>query len=99
MSYKDIHGTSAGASGQSQLLAGSAISPEPWTLDAACAQTDPELWFPEASGNVVAAKKVCGSCDVVMECLAYALRNGEEHGVWGAFSPKERRELKKGKAA
>lgn len=58
--------------------------------DALCNQTDPEVFFPEKGESTRDAKKVCGACLVRSACLDYALRNGEEHGVWGGLSKKER---------
>lgn len=70
------------------------ITPEPWVQDALCTQVDPELFFPEKGGKGAdEARKVCGACDVVAECLAFALRTREEEGVWGGKSPRQRRKL------
>lgn len=66
---------------------------EPWMTDALCAQTDAEAFFPDKGGSSKEAKRVCASCDVVAECLAYALRNNERFGVWGGKSERERRAL------
>ena len=44
-----------------------------WQERALCAQTDPEAFFPEKGGSTREAKRVCGSCDVRVECLEYAL--------------------------
>ena len=66
----------------------------PVLVDSAlCAQTDPELFFPEKSGSTRQAKQVCRSCEVRAECLEYALTAGEEFGVWGGLSAQERRRL------
>ena len=35
------------------------------------------------------------SCDVRVDCLEYALANGEKFGIWGGLSERERRRLKK----
>jgi WhiB family redox-sensing transcriptional regulator len=40
-----------------------------------------------------AAKRICASCAVRVECLAYALRSNEQLGVWGGMSENERRDL------
>jgi WhiB family redox-sensing transcriptional regulator len=40
-----------------------------------------------------AAKRVCASCAVRVECLAYALRSNEQLGVWGGMTENERRDL------
>lgn len=66
-----------------------------WQVDALCAQTDPEAFFPEKGGSTRDAKKVCGACNVKQECLDYALANDERFGIWGGLSERERRKLKK----
>jgi WhiB family redox-sensing transcriptional regulator len=67
--------------------------------DAACATTDPELWFPELDSlwRVAQAKKICGECPVKVECLAYATDNKFKDGIWGGLSPTERHRLMMGK--
>ena len=66
-----------------------------WQDDALCAQTDPELHFPEKGGSTRAAKRVCQACDVRAECLEYAVTHQERFGIWGGFSERERRQLKR----
>jgi len=66
-----------------------------WQVDALCAQTDPEAFFPEKGGSTRDAKKVCGACNVKQECLEYALGNDERFGIWGGLSERERRKLRK----
>jgi WhiB family redox-sensing transcriptional regulator len=71
--------------------------PRRWQDDALCAQTDPEIFFPERGAAAKAAMAVCRACPVRAECLAYAL----EHeavcgwGVWGGVSERGRRKLKR----
>ncbi len=72
--------------------------PLAWQDRALCAQTDPETFFPNKGEPTREAKKVCLSCDVRSECLAYALNNEEKFGVWGGLSERERRRLKKNTA-
>jgi WhiB family redox-sensing transcriptional regulator len=72
-----------------------------WTVSAACAQADPEVFFPVAGrfGSdeaVKAAKGVCAGCPVRRECLEYALGNGEAHGIWGGATPAEREKMRGG---
>lgn len=61
---------------------------------ALCAQTDPELFFPESGGSTLDARKICVECPVKTECLLEALVNNYDDGVWGGLSPRERRALK-----
>jgi WhiB family transcriptional regulator, redox-sensing transcriptional regulator len=67
---------------------------EEWRLDALCAETDPEAFFPEKGGSTREAKRVCAGCPVRMECLETALANDERFGIWGGLSERERRRLR-----
>lgn len=63
-----------------------------WTTRAACKSTDPdELFVQGAAQN--RAKVVCMTCPVRTECLADALDNRVEFGVWGGMTERERRAL------
>ena len=63
-----------------------------WTTSAACNAADPdELFVTGAAQN--RAKTVCQGCPVRTECLADALDNGVEFGVWGGMTERERRAL------
>lgn len=63
-----------------------------WTTQAACRETDPdELFVQGAAQN--RAKSVCTGCPVRTECLADALDNRVEFGVWGGMTERERRAL------
>lgn len=61
-----------------------------WSLDALCAQTDPELFFPGKGQNPKKAKKVCERCPVIRECREFADTHDIDHGVWGGMSAYER---------
>ena len=69
--------------------------PPDWTDLALCAQADPEAWFPEKGGTTKPAKQICRTCEVRTECLEYALVNDIRFGVWGGFSERERRKMKR----
>ncbi len=63
-----------------------------WTASAACGSRDPdELFVTGAAQNRV--KAVCFNCPVRTECLADALDNCVEFGVWGGMTERERRAL------
>ncbi len=66
-----------------------------WQDRALCAQTDPEAFWPEKGGSTREAKRICGRCDVKVECLEYALAHDEKQGIWGGLSERERRKLKR----
>ena len=66
-----------------------------WQVDALCAQTDPEAFFPEKGGSTRDAKRVCAACLVRQDCLDYAMDNDERFGIWGGLSEQERRRLRR----
>lgn len=72
------------------------MGPGDWTAAALCSQTDPELFFPEKGGSTKMAKQICESCSVKVECLEYAIEHDERFGVWGGYSERERRRIKRG---
>lgn len=71
-----------------------------WMDRAECAGMDPDLFFPvEKTGPTVAAPKaVCAGCPVRVECAMHALNVGEEYGVWGGLTERERRRVRRGRA-
>jgi WhiB family redox-sensing transcriptional regulator len=73
---------------------GAPVADESWRLDALCAETDPEAFFPEKGGSTRDAKRVCTGCAVRVECLESALSNDERFGIWGGLSERERRRLR-----
>lgn len=69
-------------------------------LDGAlCAQTDPEVFFPEKgrSDQVRRAKAICNRCPVKDECLSWALDNRTVVGILGATTYTERKRAMKWK--
>ncbi|NED99231.1 WhiB family transcriptional regulator [Phytoactinopolyspora halotolerans] len=63
-----------------------------WMSQAACRSAEPdELFVPGAAQN--RAKAVCFGCPVRTECLADALDNRTEFGIWGGMTERERRAL------
>ena len=64
---------------------------EDWTLQAKCRGMQDKL-FPEGVDQK-RARLVCMGCPVRSECLAEALDNRIEWGVWGGMTERERRQL------
>lgn len=67
-----------------------------------CAEVDPELFFPEEYDDrraVLTAKSVCNECPLTSACLTYALANPDLDGIWGATTPRERRNMRRRKKA
>ncbi|WP_327350465.1 WhiB family transcriptional regulator [Streptomyces sp. NBC_01304] len=65
---------------------------EAWEERAACRTADPDELF-VAGAAQSDAKRICGACEVKTECLAYALDERIEFGVWGGMTERERRAL------
>lgn len=63
-----------------------------WASKAACRQSDPDSLFVQGAAQN-RAKAVCMGCPVRTECLADALDNRVEFGVWGGMTERERRAL------
>lgn len=57
-----------------------------WQSRAACANTDPAVFFPSPGANADLAKAICRRCPVRQECGDGAIARGEQFGVWGGKS-------------
>ena len=68
-----------------------AVQREDWTMRAKCRGMEDAL-FPDASDQK-RARLLCSGCPVRFECLAEALDNRIEWGVWGGMTERERRLL------
>lgn len=60
-----------------------------------CQGVDPELFFPSRGDTVKEAIEVCNNCEVINECLEFALENNERFGIWGGVSERGRRKIKR----
>ncbi len=65
---------------------------EDWAPRAACKQGSPDQLFVRGAEQNK-AKQLCTGCPVRTECLAEALDNQIEWGVWGGMTERERRAL------
>lgn len=68
------------------------ITDTDWGDRGLCKSVDPEELFVEGAAQN-RAKAVCTGCPVRTECLAYALDQRIEHGIWGGMTERERRAL------
>ncbi|MEZ3183049.1 WhiB family transcriptional regulator [Streptomyces pimonensis] len=70
-----------------------------WRHRAACADEDPELFFPlverERDPQVMRARAVCRCCPVLLACRLWAIRYGEDVGIWGATTAAQRRAIRR----
>lgn len=71
-----------------------------WQELGSCRVADPLLFFhpqnERGSSRLRrdrAAKAVCASCPVRMECADYAVRAREPYGVWGGLSEEDREQI------
>jgi WhiB family redox-sensing transcriptional regulator len=72
-----------------------------WQYRAACKGPQSELFFApnhlerkeDRLEREAAAKAICRSCPVLVECREYALMVREPHGIWGGLNEYERRQL------
>jgi WhiB family redox-sensing transcriptional regulator len=70
--------------------------------EAACRGMPTDMFYPEAwraeelARAEAPAKAVCATCPVQEDCLEWAMRNNESHGVWGGMGETDRRRLRRG---
>ena len=65
---------------------------EVWGARAHCRSSNPDAMFVQGAAQHE-AKRVCFGCPVRTECLAAALDDQIEFGVWGGKTERERRAL------
>jgi WhiB family transcriptional regulator, redox-sensing transcriptional regulator len=71
-----------------------------WHEDAACRDADPDLFFPRgatgsAQRQIEQATRICRTCLVRTECLAWALDHEVTDGVWGGTTMDQRRAIRR----
>lgn len=76
------------------------VREEAWIGDAACREHDPSIWFvsPGHSKGVAQARLICSTCPAATDCLDYALRVNERHGIYGGFTARERMQMRSGRS-
>ena len=64
---------------------------------AACATTDPEIFFPAREGKyeLLVAKTICQECVEFSKCRDFALTYNMSYGIWGGMGRNERKKLLK----
>lgn len=69
-----------------------------WHEHAACRGMGPDQFYFDGPGAAVKArkaKKICSACIVKTSCLAEAMRWGDQFGVWGETSTRDRYKLRR----
>jgi WhiB family redox-sensing transcriptional regulator len=77
------------------------VANESWQLKAACRGPQAVMFFPpshferkdEKDVREAHAKSICAQCGVRSDCLDYAVRIREPHGIWGGLNEIERRSV------
>ena len=69
--------------------------PGDWVSQGLCGQVDPELFYPGQRDCGNEAKRLCRSCPVQTQCLTWALDHNETHGIWGGYSPQQRKTMRR----
>jgi WhiB family transcriptional regulator, redox-sensing transcriptional regulator len=75
-----------------------------WREAAACGAVDTDIFFPNGlTGHAIdqtkLAKTLCNDCRVRRQCLEFALRTNQDHGVWGGATEEERRVIRRQRRA
>jgi hypothetical protein len=71
-----------------------------WRDLAACRGKPTVWWYPDApiTGEAIfalrEAKALCAECPVAWDCIADAIDQREQFGIWGGMSPKTLRRLR-----
>ena len=76
-------------------------SAESWQARAACRGPHASSFFPpsrverkeEKAHREAKAKAICAECRVRTDCLDYAMRIREPHGIWGGLNEVERKHV------
>ncbi len=68
------------------------VNTNDWASRGSCRKSNPDALFVQGAAQN-RAKAVCLGCPVRTECLADALDNRIEFGVWGGMTERERRAL------
>jgi len=69
------------------------LNERPWAVFSACRNADPRIFFGATREDERAAIRICATCTVREECLAFALETRERFGIWGGATERERRRM------
>ncbi|GGU62132.1 WhiB family transcriptional regulator [Streptomyces lavendofoliae] len=85
---------------ENRILTAVRLEPESsdWRARSGCRGIDTDMFFPVGSGAEVQAqtryaKKVCGQCPVLKKCRSWALDSGQEGGIFGGMTERERKRV------
>jgi WhiB family redox-sensing transcriptional regulator len=66
-----------------------------WRDEASCRERSVSTFFPD-QGEPTTARRICARCPVRRACLEFALATGQDHGVWGGATARERNMIRRG---
>lgn len=68
-----------------------------WREAAACFDRTDVDFFPDPhqTARIVIAKALCTVCPVASECLTWAIETDQPQGIWGGYTPPERRAIRR----
>lgn len=66
-----------------------------WVSRGRCRYRHVDEFFAERGESTAHAKSFCRECEVVADCLEYALKHRILFGVWGGKSERERRAIRR----
>jgi WhiB family redox-sensing transcriptional regulator len=98
MPHEEMRRTRPADTPENRIL--TAVCPEPessdWRARSGCRGINTDMFFPvgtshEAQAQTRYAKKVCGRCPVLTKCRTWALDTGQEGGIFGGMTERERR--------
>jgi WhiB family redox-sensing transcriptional regulator len=64
-----------------------------WIDHVACTPADEHIMFSELASKVAKAKAICATCPVASKCLEFAINDNIEFGIFGGYTPSERKAL------
>jgi WhiB family transcriptional regulator, redox-sensing transcriptional regulator len=69
-----------------------------WHAEALCRGLT-GIFFSAAPANLARARAICEACPVRQKCFDYAMADPDLMGLWGGFTEKERRAMRRSSAA
>jgi WhiB family redox-sensing transcriptional regulator len=62
--------------------------------NAPCKEIGVDFFYPEEdTSDTIYAKKICGTCPLIDQCLEWGLHH-ELHGIWGGTTPNTRDKMR-----
>lgn len=91
--------TTQGSTTQGSMTQGSMTDEmiDDWRQAGACFDRTDVDFFPDPGdvSAISAAKELCASCPVAADCLTWAIELAQNDGIWGGYTPVERRSLRR----